>query len=158
MEVVKEIVQTVKSESLEEEDILMNLIHELQKRYGHFVPKDVVENVAVELGIPTSRVYEVMTFYTMFSVEKKGKHIIRVCTSLPCHVAGGREIVERIKEELGIDFGQTTKDGLFSLEWTGCLGLCGVGPVIMIDNDFYGNLTPDDISEILNRYRGGEEI
>ncbi len=156
MRVVEEIVKMVREESLEEEDILMNLIHELQKRYGHFVPKDVVERVAEELDLPVSRVYEVMTFYSMFSIEKKGRHVIRVCTSLPCHVAGGREVVEKLKEELGIDFGQTTKDGLFSLEWTGCLGLCGVGPVIMVDNDFYGNLTPDDVKPILEKYRGGE--
>ncbi|HDM70823.1 MAG TPA: NAD(P)H-dependent oxidoreductase subunit E, partial [Thermotogales bacterium] len=91
-----------------------------------------------------------------FSTKPKGKHIIRVCESLPCHVTGGREIVETLKKILGIDFGETTSDGLFTLETTGCLGLCGVSPVIMIDDEFYGDLTPEKVEEIIEEYRRGD--
>lgn len=153
---VRELVEALKGESFDERDILMNLIHELQKRYGNHVPVEVLEEVARELDIPLSKLNEVVSFYTMFSFKKRGRHIVRVCRSTPCHVAGGREVVEELKRVLKIDFGQTTEDGLFTLEWSGCLGLCGVGPVMMIDNDFYGNLKPEDIAPILERYRGGE--
>jgi NADH-quinone oxidoreductase subunit E len=92
----------------------------------------------------------------MFSVEKRGKYVIRVCNSLPCHVTGGKEIIETLKKELGCDFSQTSKDGLFTLEETGCLGLCGVSPVIMINEEFYGNLTHDKVLDIINNIREEE--
>lgn len=94
----------------------------------------------------------------MFSTKKRGKYVIRVCTSLPCHVANGREIINTLKEELKIDFNQTTSDGLFTLEESGCLGLCGVSPVIMINNEYYGDLTPQKVREIINNLKGGESL
>jgi NADH-quinone oxidoreductase subunit E len=92
----------------------------------------------------------------MFSVEKRGKYVIRVCNSLPCHVTGGKAVVDTLKEELKCEFNQTTEDGLFTLEKTGCLGLCGVSPVIMINNEFYGNLTPEKVIDVINKLREEE--
>ncbi len=155
-EEVKKVIEDLKAQELEENDLLLNILHALQEKYGNYVPKEVVAIVAEELNFPASRLYEVMTFYTMFSTKPKGKHIIRVCESLPCHVTGGREIVETLKKILGIDFGETTSDGLFTLETTGCLGLCGVSPVIMIDDEFYGDLTPEKVEEIIEEYRRGD--
>jgi len=156
VEEVKGIIESVRKERLEERDILINVLHKMQKHFNNFIPPEAVEIVAKECGVPLSKVYEVLTFYTMFSTKPRGKYIIRVCASLPCHVTGGREIVETLKEVLGIDFGETTEDGLFTLEKTSCLGLCGVSPVIMINEDFYGNLTPERVREIIEEIRKKE--
>lgn len=156
VEEVKGIIESVRKERLEERDILINVLHKMQKHFNNFIPPEAVEIIAKECGVPLSKVYEVLTFYTMFSTKPRGKYIIRVCASLPCHVTGGREIVETLKEVLGIDFGETTEDGLFTLEKTSCLGLCGVSPVIMINEDFYGNLTPERVREIIEEIRKKE--
>lgn len=153
---VKEIVNKVKEETLEEGDILINALHAIQDHYNNFVPPEAAEEVARLLNIPVSRVYEVLSFYSMFSTKPRGKYVIRVCKSLPCHVTGGREIMETIKKKLGVDIGQTTKDGLFTLETTSCLGLCGVAPVIMINDQSFGNLTPEKLEEIIDGFRGDE--
>ncbi|MEA1883899.1 MAG: NAD(P)H-dependent oxidoreductase subunit E [Thermotogota bacterium] len=146
----------VTDESLAEGNVLINCLHEIQNHFHNFVPLEAAEKVAEMLKVPESSVYEVLTFYTMFSVEKRGKYVIRVCNSLPCHVTGGKEIVETLKKELGCDFSQTSKDGLFTLEKTGCLGLCGVSPVIMINEEFYGNLTRNKVLDIINKIREEE--
>lgn len=152
-EVIAEIVQKTK-EAAEERDVLINTLHEIQKRFDNFIPPEAAEIVAEELGVPLSRVYEVLTFYTMFSTKPKGKYVIRVCESLPCHVENGREVVKALKEILKIDFGQTTSDSLFTLEMTSCLGLCGVAPVIMVNDEYYGNMTPDRVRDLIDRLRG----
>ena len=103
------------------------------------------------------RIYELATFYSMYSTKPRGKHLIRLCESLPCHVVDGPKIEQKLKEILNIDFGQTTKDGLFTLEQTSCLGICGVGPVMMIDGDAYGNLTVESLENIVQKYRGEKQ-
>ncbi|MFN3327975.1 MAG: complex I 24 kDa subunit family protein [Fervidobacterium pennivorans] len=155
---LKNILEEIKTEQLEERDQLIYLLHRVQEYYqSHYIPPEVGEMIAEELNIPPSKVYEVLTFYTMFSTKPRGKYIIRVCTSLPCHVPGGREIVTYLKEKLKVDFGETTKDGLFTLEETGCLGLCGVSPVIMVNDQYYGDLTIEKVEKILEELKGGEE-
>ncbi|XEY14758.1 NAD(P)H-dependent oxidoreductase subunit E [Fervidobacterium thailandense] len=157
---IKELIEELRKEQLEEGDILIYLLHRIQDHYqSHYIPPEVGEMVAEELNIPASKVYEVLTFYTMFSTKPRGKYIIRVCTSLPCHVPGGKEIVEFLKNELKVDFGGTTSDGLFTLEETGCLGLCGVAPVVMINDQYYGDLTVEKMKEIiegLRKLEGGD--
>ncbi|MBT1248238.1 MULTISPECIES: NAD(P)H-dependent oxidoreductase subunit E [unclassified Thermosipho (in: thermotogales)] len=156
---IKKIISHAKSERLEERDILIYTLHKIQETIeGNYIPEKAVKLVSEELNIPLSKVYEVLTFYSMFSIKKRGKYLIRVCTSLPCHVANGREIIKTLKEELKIDFNQTTDDGLFTLEETSCLGLCGVSPVIMINNEYYGDLTPKKVREIINKLKRGENI
>lgn len=151
---IKQLVDEIKSEQLEEGDVLLYLLHRVQDQYeSHFIPPEVGEMIAEELNIPPSKVYEVLTFYTMFSTKPRGKYILRVCTSLPCHVPGGREIVQFLKDELNVDFGETTPDGLFTLEETGCLGLCGVAPVIMVNDQYYGDLTVEKTKELVERLR-----
>lgn len=154
---LKGIIEEIKKEQLEKQDILIYLLHRVQDYYqSHYIPPEVGEMIAEELNIPPSKVYEVLTFYTMFSTKPRGKYIIRVCTSLPCHVPGGREIVQFLKQKLGVDFGETTKDRLFTLEETGCLGLCGVSPVIMINDQYYGDLTVEKVENIIESLKGGE--
>jgi NADH-quinone oxidoreductase subunit E len=154
LEKVKEIIETVRKEqSLEEGDILINCLHKIQDFYCNYVPPEAAGVVAETLRIPISKVYEVLTFYTMFSTKTRGKYVIRVCNSLPCHVTNGSHVMDTLCHELGITYGETTKDGLFTLEKTGCLGLCGVGPVMMINDQFFGNLTPETVTKIIADYR-----
>ncbi len=152
-EAILEVIEKARK-TAEERDILINTLHEIQRMFGNFVPPEAIEVISEELKVPLSRVYEVLTFYTMFSTKKRGKYVVRVCESLPCHVEGGREIVRALKEELGIDFGQTTPDGLFTLETTSCLGLCGVAPVIMVNDEYFGNVTPEKVRELVKKMRG----
>jgi NADH-quinone oxidoreductase subunit E len=91
----------------------------------------------------------------MLSTEPRGQHVIRVCTSGPCHVTGAPSIVVELKRLLGVELGETTSDGMFTLEASSCLGICGVSPTLMIDDDAYGNLTPEDLSRILDAKRAG---
>ncbi|MDH7481084.1 MAG: NADH-quinone oxidoreductase subunit NuoE [Armatimonadota bacterium] len=134
---------------------LLPILHEVQAKYG-YLPESALEIIADELCIPVSEVYGTATFYTLFSIIPKGTHVIKVCNSAPCHIGGSKAILSAIKDELDIEPGEMTEDGHFSLELTSCLGVCGVGPVIMIDDDIYGNLTPEKIPEILARYRQEE--
>jgi NADH:ubiquinone oxidoreductase subunit E len=99
-----------------------------------------------------SHLFSVASFYQMFSLKKLGRHVIRFCVSAPCHVMGGRPALNVIRDELGIGFGETTADKKWSLIETSCLGICGVGPVCIVDGDVYGNLTPERMHEILMRY------
>ena len=120
IEEIKKIIESAKEESIEEGDVLINTLHKIQDRFeNNYIPPEVGRIIAHELKIPETKVHEVLTFYTMFSLKPRGKYVIRVCNSLPCHVTGGREIIEALKNELGIDFNQTTEDGLFTLETTG---------------------------------------
>ncbi|ABV34075.1 MULTISPECIES: NADH-quinone oxidoreductase subunit NuoE [Pseudothermotoga] len=151
------LIKEVSSQSLEERDILINILHRIQDHFGNYIPPEAAEIVAEELNVPPSKVYEVLTFYTMFSTKPRGRYVIRVCVNLPCHVTGGREIVKTIQEMLNVKFGETTEDGLFTLETTSCLGLCGVAPVIMINDQYYGDLTVKKIREIIESLRQGGE-
>ena len=149
-EIVSRIYEDVSSQSLERGDVLINTLHAIQDHYGNFIPIEAAEALKEVTGTPLSRIYEVLTFYTMFATHKRGKHVIRVCKSLPCHVTGGQAVIDSLKYRLEIDFGETTEDGLFTLEETSCLGLCGVSPAMMINDEAYGNLTPERVSEIID--------
>jgi NADH:ubiquinone oxidoreductase subunit E len=105
------------------------------------------------MSIPSSHIYSVATFYRMLSTEPRGRHVIQFCESAPCHVAGGRQVWQKLQNELGLEKGETSQDNKWTLLTTSCLGLCGVGPVMVIDNDIYGNVTPDQVPDILNHYR-----
>jgi len=134
---------------------LLPVLHEVQAEYG-YLPKEALATIATEMNIPLSEVYGTATFYSLFSTSPLGRHVIRLCNSAPCHIEGSRAILQAIKEELDLEPGETTEDGQFSLQLTSCLGLCGVAPVIMVDDDVYGNLTPEMIPEILAKYRQEE--
>ncbi|MHB1458848.1 MAG: NADH-quinone oxidoreductase subunit NuoE [Armatimonadota bacterium] len=131
---------------------LIPLLHELQDVFG-YLSSEAMEETGSWLNISLSDVYGTATFYTLFSLEAKGKHIIRYCDSTPCHIEGSKAIRKAIENALEIATGETTCDGLFTLEKVSCIGLCGVAPAIMIDQDAYGNLTPEMIPAILDKYR-----
>ncbi len=135
-------------------DVLLALLHELQRAnpQNYLTPEDLA--LAAEyLGLPLSRVRDAVTFYTMFSLHPRGKHVIRVCDSPNCHLFGAWSVVEELQRLLGVGVGETTPDGLFTLELTSCLGACGVAPVMMVDDEVFGNLTPQKLREILARLK-----
>jgi len=137
-------------------DQLLTILHELQRtNEGNYLTGEDLRLVAEHLDLPLSAVHDAVTFYSMFSLVPRGRHIIRLCDSPPCHLAGSWSLLSALEEELGIRVGETTEDGLFTLELTSCLGLCGVAPAMMIDDEAYGNLTPERLKDILARYREG---
>ena len=132
-------------------DELIPILNDLNKTLG-YLPKEALAEVSRLLQAPKSQLFSAATFYHMLSTEKRGKHVIQFCESAPCHVSGGREVWEALQDELNLEPGQTTEDGKWTLITTSCLGVCGVGPVMIVDEDLYGNVTADQVSEILARY------
>lgn len=133
---------------------LIPMLHVVQDCVG-YLPTEAMEEIALLLSIPVSEVYGTATFYTLFATEPKGEHIVRLCESTPCHIEGAQSIKAAIEQHLGIKAGETTGDNRFTLETVSCLGLCGVAPAIMVDQDVYGSLTPDMIPGILAKYGKG---
>ncbi|ABN51576.1 MAG TPA: NADH-quinone oxidoreductase subunit NuoE [Hungateiclostridium thermocellum] len=131
---------------------LVPVLHEAQEVYG-YLPLEVQKKIAEGLNIPLAEVYGVVTFYTQFSLNPKGKYKIQVCMGTACYVKGSGAILEKLKEKLEIDVGECTSDGKFSLEACRCIGACGLAPVIMINDDVYGRLVPDDIEGIIEKYK-----
>ncbi len=129
------------------DDIVARLT-EINKRLG-YIPRAEVENLARELRLPAAKVFGAATFYSLFSVAPRGKHVVRFCEDAPCHVAGGRAVYDAIRATLQLEPGQTSPDGKWTFEMTSCLGVCGVGPVMMVDDDVYGNVTAEKAIEIL---------
>ena len=131
---------------------LIYILKDVQKEYGS-LSEDILTRVAKKIDIPLSEIYGVATFYSLFTTKPKGKFIVRCCNNAPCYVKESKEVLSQIKNYLGVETGETTADGLFTLEFTSCLGLCAVAPVMMIDNDVYGNLTPEKAIAILKDYK-----
>ena len=134
---------------------LINILHGVQDTLG-YLPKEVQELIALELGISAARVYGVVSFYSFFTMKPKGKYPISVCMGTACYVKGAGDVLERIQKRLGIEPGGTTPDGRFSLEATRCIGACGLAPVMTINDEVYGRLVPEDIDGILEKYKNGD--
>ncbi|OPX44038.1 NADP-reducing hydrogenase subunit HndA [Ruminiclostridium hungatei] len=135
-------------------DNLIQVMLELQNLSGtNSLPHEWVEFVAVELDMPLSRVYSVITFYSMFGTEPRGKYVVEVCKSAPCHVTGAGSLLAMLEKELQVKPGQTTEDGVFTLIQSACFGACDISPAIKIGDKVYGNLTPEKLSHIVNTYR-----
>ncbi len=131
---------------------LITILQETQDIYG-YLPKEAIELISDKTGIAASEIMGVGTFYTQFRFEPVGKYLIMLCQGTACHVNSSELILETIREELGIDDGGTTDDGLFSLKCVACLGCCSLSPVMMINEDTYGSLTPDKTKKILKELR-----
>ena len=145
----------------DENGALIPALHKAQEIYG-YLPKEVQLHVAQKLQIPAAKVYGVATFYSLFSMEKLGKYRINVCTGTACFVRGADVVLNDFAKELGIQPKETSSDGLFTLDGVRCVGACGLAPVIMVNEKFYGRLTSyEDVKEITDKYKvlgaGGEE-
>ncbi|MDP4108971.1 MAG: NAD(P)H-dependent oxidoreductase subunit E [Bacillota bacterium] len=133
------------------EGALMPVLQEAQEIYG-YLPMEVQIMIAEGLGLSLSEVYGVVTFYGQFSLNPKGKYKVNVCLGTACYVKGSGEILERLQQTLGIEAGGITKDGKFSLDATRCVGACGLAPVMIVNDDVYGRIVPDDVPKILAKY------
>ncbi len=131
---------------------LMQVLQEAQNIFG-YLPPQAQRQVAEGLGVSMAEVYGVVTFYSLFSLSPKGEYEISICLGTACYVKGAQLILDKIEEELGIQAGECTKDGKFSINACRCIGACGLAPVIMINEDVYGRLTPDEIPAILAKYK-----
>ena len=130
---------------------LIPVLHEAQNIFG-YLPIEVQKRISDGLDVPMSEIYGVVTFYTQCSIYPKGKYHIGVCLGTACYVKGSGDIIDRIKQRLGVEVGQCTDDGKFSLEATRCIGACGLAPVLTVNDDVYGRLTVDDVDDILAKY------
>lgn len=130
---------------------LIPILNEVNRQLG-YIPTEAMEEISRRLKEPKSSLFGVASFYHMLSTKPRGRHVIQFCESAPCHVVGGREVFEALKEELGLEPNETTPDGKWTLITTSCLGVCSVGPVIVIDDDIYGNVDARKVPEILARY------
>jgi NADH:ubiquinone oxidoreductase subunit E len=130
---------------------LIPVLEECQGIAG-YLPVELQEYIGARLNIPGSTVYGVVTFYSFFSMVPKGRHNIKVCLGTACYVRGIAEILSRLQSEFKLEVGRTSEDRRFSLETVRCLGACGLAPVIVVDNDTHGGVTPDKVVELLNRY------
>lgn len=135
-----------------QEGAVIPVLHEAQDIYG-YLPIEVQEMISEGLDVPLAEIYGIVTFYTQFTINPKGKYKIGVCLGTACYVKGSGDILEKVKELLGIDVGECTPDGLFSIDATRCIGACGLAPVMTVNDDVYGRLLPDDVEEILNKYK-----
>ena len=135
---------------VQESDIIP-LLQRLQDLYG-YLPREIILEIASRTGLPASRMFGVATFYAQFYLEPRGRHIIRCCRGTACHVKGGKNIIQAIRRELGINEGGTTEDLRFTFETVACLGTCFLAPVIMVDGDYYGSVRPGEVGKILNKY------
>ena len=138
------------------------ILNEINETFG-YIPIEALGKIRRLINAPQdglfladSHLYATASFYSMFSLKPLGRHVIRFCDSAPCHVVGAREVIESIQDHLGIEVGDTTDDGQFTLLATSCIGVCSVGPVFLVDDELYGNVTPERVPAILAAYRGGE--
>ena len=133
-------------------NFLIPILQDIQEQHN-YLPEELLRKVADKLEIPLRDVYGVATFYRSFSLTPKGKHIITVCLGTACHVRGGVRIVETISRELGIKPGETTEDLQFTLETVNCLGCCAIGPIIVIDGEYYGEMSSQKAISFLRKYK-----
>jgi NADH-quinone oxidoreductase subunit E len=134
-----------------DKSMLIQILLRLQKNFG-WLPMEMLSEVSKQLGISINQVYQVATFYKAFSLSPRGRHLIRVCSGTSCKVRGAPTILEKVQSSLGIDTGEVTTDGRFSLETVNCLGCCALGPMMTIDGEYYGNLKLLAVKKILSKY------
>jgi NADH-quinone oxidoreductase subunit E len=131
---------------------LIPLLQSAQEHFG-YVPRRAIKHIAEVTNIPESSVYGVITFYSQFRLQPMGKYVIRVCAGTACHVSGSKMLIETAQDELGIEVGDTTADGSFTLFTVACLGCCSLAPVMMVNDETHGRLTPAAVRRILRGYR-----
>ena len=134
---------------------LITILQKTQDIYG-YIPTDAIYHIAEKTGLTPAKIMGVATFYSQFRFQAVGKYLIMICKGTACYVNGAERIIEAVQEELGIGDNQTTEDGLFSLSLVSCLGCCSLAPVMMINEDTYGSLTPDKVKQILRDIREKE--
>ena len=134
---------------------LIPLLQQIQDAYGH-LPAEVLQHVSRRTGIPTSRMYGVITFYSHFHLEKRGRHTVLACRGTACHVRGGKRVIEAAQTYLGLADGETREDLMFTFETVACLGACALSPVVVADGTYAGKVTPERIEQMLRSIEDAE--
>lgn len=134
---------------------LMVILTDVQKEYG-YIPLEVQEVISEETGVPVSDIYGVVTFYSFFSLQPKGKYVIGVCIGTACYVKGSQNVLDKFSEILNIKVGQTSEDGLFTLDGLRCIGACGIAPAISINGKVYPKVSVPQVASIIQEYRDKE--
>ena len=150
-EKVKEIIKRYENT----EGALIQILHEIQESYS-YIPQKAQEMISESLRIPLSEIYGVITFYARFTLKPTGKYRVCSCMGTACYVKGAETVLRAVKEHLGIESGDTTSDGLFSLAEAYCIGACGLAPVMTVNEDVYAKITPDKVAGILESYKSKE--
>ena len=138
------------------ESYLIAVLHKAQSIHG-FLSQEIMDFVSEEMHIPTANIWGVATFYHFFNLKPQGKHTVSVCMGTACYVNGAAPILDALKKELNVEVGGVSEDGIFSLQEARCVGACGLAPVIMIDDEIYGDLTPESVIDVINEYRAKEQ-
>lgn len=144
-----EFMEKLHKEYLPVKDNLIQMLNEVQEHYG-YVPKEAQQDLSEYLGIPMAEIYGVITFYSRFTLEPKGKYNISICLGTACFVKGSKEILERAKQRLHLEEGKTSDDGVFSLDTMRCVGACGLAPVFTINGEVYGKATVKKFDEVMD--------
>lgn len=131
-------------------DYVIKLLQTAQEKYG-YIPEKAIKDISAATGTPESDIYGIITFYKQFRLEKPGIHVIKVCDGTACHVSGSNMLIDQIEEDFGVRPGQTTEDGIFTVEAVACLGCCSLAPVVMIDGKVYGKLDASKVKRLLKR-------
>ena len=131
---------------------LMMILSDIQNEYG-YIPLDVQQIVSKKTGISVAEIYGVVTFYSFFSLEPKGKYVIGICLGTACYVKGAQQIIDKFSEILGIKAGETTSDGLFTIDALRCIGACGIAPAVSINGKVYPKMTVDKVAAVIEEYR-----
>lgn len=147
---ISEIIERYKDETTP----LMMILSDIQKEYG-YIPLEVQEFISDKTGIPVAEIYGVVTFYSFFSLTPKGKYVIGVCLGTACYVKGSQQVIDKFSEILGIKAGQTSSDGLFSLDALRCIGACGIAPALTINGKVYPKVSVADVQKIVDEYKNG---
>jgi NADH-quinone oxidoreductase subunit E len=150
-EELKEKVGQVLQKHQYDKSLLVDILQDIQAETG-YLPKEALAETSHRLCVPLSRVYSVATFFKAFSLNPRGRHLINVCMGTACHVRGAVKVLEKIEQELGIKTGETTPDLAFTLETVNCVGACALGPMVIIGEDYHGEMTPDAIGPVLKKY------
>lgn len=135
---------------------LIPILQDTQEHFG-YLPEEAICRVSDHLRVPTSKIYGVATFYNQFRLVAPGKYVVRICRGTACHVKGSALLLEKLVQELKIQPGQTTRDGLFSIETVACIGACSIAPVVAVNDEFHGRVEPKEVPRILSQYRKLEE-
>ena len=147
-----EVVEAIISKYNSNHDSVISILQDIQTEY-HYLPETALRLVAEHLELPLIQVYGVATFFKAFSLKPRGEHVIKVCVGTACHVRGAQSMLDEIKRQLGIEAGETTEDMKFTLETVNCLGACALGPIMVADDEYHGEMSPGKAKTVINNYK-----
>jgi NADH-quinone oxidoreductase subunit E len=136
---------------------LVEVLQDVQEAFG-YIPQEVMTTVSTELGVPVIEVSRVANFYKAFSLKPRGKHVLTVCMGTACHVRGALRMLDEVQGQLGIEPGETTKDGMFTLERVNCLGACALGPVVVLDGRYHAKMNPSKLRRLIQSVQAEKEV